>query len=54
MKPALAFVGTALVGLFVVWCGGYNFDTRNADVATGACVILAASMFAATLIAELE
>lgn len=53
MKPALAFVGTALVGLFVVWCGGYNFDTRNVDVAFGVLAILAASILAAILIAEL-
>ena len=49
MKAVLAFVVTLLAGLFVVWCGGYNFDARNYDVAFGALALLVVSWFAAFL-----
>lgn len=35
-----AFLGVCLLAAFVCWCGGYNFDQRNSDVAFGAALTL--------------
>lgn len=46
-RRCLVFVVTCLVGAFVAWCGGFNFDHRSVDVGFGVVMVLiCAVMFA--------
>jgi hypothetical protein len=47
-KRAVAAGITVLLGIFLSWLGGYNFDYRGINVAYFATVILAAAGFAAS------
>ena len=42
-----ASTGVPACAVFVAWCGGYNFDARNIDVAFGALFTIIAAVFAA-------
>ena len=37
---AILFVVTCLLGAFLMWLGGYDFETRNPLVAYGALLIM--------------
>ncbi len=37
LLSALAFLAVCALSAFVAWCGGYNFDKRNPDVACWVC-----------------
>lgn len=48
-----AFFITALICAFISWCGGFNFDARNGEVACGVAVSMLFSLFTGILFGKL-
>jgi uncharacterized membrane protein YdjX (TVP38/TMEM64 family) len=40
----ITLIGMPLTAVFVAWCGGYNFDARNSDLAIGVSVTIVATV----------
>lgn len=47
--PLAIFIAISATGAFIAWCGGFNFDARNQDVACALTMIISFSALGSSI-----